>query len=293
MVYVSSQQVCSCRIVLISFLTCCSASSPPLFPPGLLLGGVVIADLVKPETSHAVQMLHHMGLRVALVTGDNRRTAHALAEEVGIPAHEVYAELLPSHKKNKVSSLQGAGQVVAMVGDGINDSPALAQADVGIAIGTGTDVAVEAADIVLVKGNLMDVVAAVDLSKRTVRRIRLNFLWAVVYNLVGIPLAAGVFVPLGLVLQPWMASIAMAFSSVSVVCNSLLLKCYRKPRPSDIAASQTTSLGGGPLYSSLSPSSPARPRLPTRVLRWLGFDMLADHFQPRHSDRDPIILVDK
>jgi Cu+-exporting ATPase len=118
---------------------------------GLLLGGVVIADLVKPETSQVVQMLHHMGLRVALVTGDNRRTAHALAEEVGIPAHEVYAELLPSHKKNKVSSLQEAGQMVAMVGDGINDSPALAQADVGIAIGTGTDVAVEAADIVLVK----------------------------------------------------------------------------------------------------------------------------------------------
>ena len=129
----------------------------------------MIADLVKPETAQVVQMLQLMGLRVALVTGDNRRTAHALAEEVshmtygsascdyhvisqvGIPAHEVYAEVLPSHKKNKVSSLQGAGQIVAMVGDGINDSPALAQADIGIAIGTGTDVAVEAADIVLVK----------------------------------------------------------------------------------------------------------------------------------------------
>ncbi|XP_021730780.1 copper-transporting ATPase RAN1-like isoform X3 [Chenopodium quinoa] len=199
----------------------------------VLVGALGVADPLKREAAVVIEGLCKMGIRPVMVTGDNWRTAQAVAKEVGI--HDVRAEVMPAGKAEVVRSFQSNGSVVAMVGDGINDSPALAAADVGMAIGAGTDVAIEAADYVLMRSNLEDVITAIDLSKKTFSRIRLNYIFAMAYNIIAIPVAAGVFYPsIKLNLPPWVAGACMALSSVSVVCSSLLLRMYKKPRLTSI-----------------------------------------------------------
>ncbi|KAF9688712.1 hypothetical protein SADUNF_Sadunf01G0016600 [Salix dunnii] len=195
---------------------------------GRVAGAFAVTDPVKPEAECVISFLRSMGISSIMVTGDNWATASAIAKEVGI--EKVFAETDPLGKADRIKDLQGKGMTVAMVGDGINDSPALVAADVGMAIGAGTDVAIEAADIVLIKSNLEDVVTAIDLSRKTMSRIRLNYVWALGYNILGMPIAAGILYPFtGIRLPPWLAGACMAASSLSVVCSSLLLQSYKKP----------------------------------------------------------------
>ena len=193
---------------------------------GILLAVIAVADTVKASSREAVEQLHALGIRTVMLTGDNRLTALAIAAEAGIT--EVLADVLPQDKAKEIDEMKSRGEKVAMVGDGINDAPALVAADVGIAIGTGTDIAVESADIVLIRGDLRGVATAIALSRATIRNIRQNLFWAFVYNLAGIPIAAGLlYVFRGPLLSPIFAGAAMAMSSVSVVTNALRLKRFR------------------------------------------------------------------
>ncbi|HCZ8407176.1 TPA: heavy metal translocating P-type ATPase [Enterococcus faecium] len=205
-----------------------SEGKTPMFiaSDGKLIGVVAVADTIKENSVAAIEKLHQMGIQVAMITGDNKRTAEAIAKQVGID--RVFSEVLPEDKANEVSNLQAEGLKVAMVGDGINDAPALAQANVGIAIGSGTDVAIESADIVLMRSDLMDVPTAIELSRATIKNIKENLFWAFAYNVLGIPVAMGILHLFGgPLLNPMLAGAAMSFSSVSVLLNALRLKRFK------------------------------------------------------------------
>jgi Cu2+-exporting ATPase len=190
---------------------------------------IAIADAPRETSADAVAALHDQGIRTVMLSGDSRATAERVAAELGID--DVIAEVLPADKATRVADLQRQGRKVAMVGDGVNDAPALAQADVGIAIGAGTDVAVETADVVLMRSDPLDVATAITISHGTKRKMRQNLAWAVGYNSLALPIAAGVFEPLGFVLRPEVGALSMAGSSVIVALNAVELKRLRLPEP--------------------------------------------------------------
>jgi Cu+-exporting ATPase len=193
---------------------------------GAAAGIVAVADVLKDSSAAAIAQLRRMGLRTVMITGDNRRTAEAIARQVGID--EVLAEVLPEDKALKVKELQDKGESVAMVGDGVNDAPALAQAQVGIAIGSGTDVAKETGDVILIRGDLMDVVTAIEAGRATMRKVKQNLFWAFFYNGIGIPIAAGILYPFThQIVGPELAAFFMAISSVSVTLNTLMLRRFK------------------------------------------------------------------
>jgi Cu+-exporting ATPase len=189
-------------------------------------GLIAVADTLKEFTAEAVQRLHKLGMETVMITGDNRRTAEAIARQAGID--RVLAEVLPQDKAEEVKKLQASGKVVAMVGDGVNDAPALAQANVGMAIGSGTDVAKETGDVILIKDDIRDVVVALEVARATMRKVKQNLFWAFFYNILAIPLAAGLLYPSSsLIISPELAGLLMAVSSITVTLNTLLLKGFK------------------------------------------------------------------
>jgi Cu2+-exporting ATPase len=193
-----------------------------LVQDGQVAAAFALADVIRPESKEAVRRLHAMGVEVAMLTGDSQAVARAVAEELGIDRY--FAQVLPEHKDQKVSELQRQGKRVAMVGDGVNDAPALTRADVGIAIGSGTDVAVESAGIILVKSNPLDVVKIIELSRASYRKMIQNLVWATGYNVVALPLAAGVLAPIGILLSPALGALFMSLSTIIVAINAQLLR---------------------------------------------------------------------
>jgi Cu+-exporting ATPase len=209
---------------------------------GKAAGIIAVADTLKEHSAEAIARLHRLGLEVLMITGDNRRTAEAIAKQVGID--RVLAEVLPQDKAEEVKKLQAEGKRVAMVGDGINDAPALAQADVGIAIGSGTDIAKETGHVILIKEDLRDVVVALEVAKATMRKVKENLFWAFSYNVASIPIGAGVFYPFfKLVVSPELAALLMALSSVTVTLNTLLLRRFVPSLKREVAALRASGPG--------------------------------------------------